>query len=120
MSSDGTRNTTSPGTRMGSRLVARIVSWGAARRSASAARAGEREQPRAVKQRLQLPELAVAAHERARVCRQRPERLDTHRSEAGELCFERGRQLGQLVAPLGCPVLVAVLRQQLAAVERER
>ncbi len=36
MSSDGTRNTTSPGTRSGSRLVARIVSCGAERSSASA------------------------------------------------------------------------------------
>ena len=36
MSSDGTRNTTSPGTRSGSRLVARIVSCGAERSSVSA------------------------------------------------------------------------------------
>ncbi len=35
MSSDGTRKTTSPGTRSGSRLVATIVTWGAARSSAS-------------------------------------------------------------------------------------
>ena len=36
MSSDGTRNTTSPGTRSGSRLVARIVSWARERSSVSA------------------------------------------------------------------------------------
>ena len=35
MSSDGTRKTTSPATRSGSRLVARIVSWGAKRSSRS-------------------------------------------------------------------------------------
>ena len=62
ISSDGTRNTTSPGTRSGSRLVATIVSCGAERSSVSASSAARGQQV-----------LAVVDHQQQRA---RGERLD--------------------------------------------
>ena len=201
MASEGTRKTTSPGTRSGSRLVARIVSCGAARSNASvercrrrqqvlavveheqqlarreevdhgrdqllrgqrpdvergcdrvrdeswirdgceldergarlvrrldragklereprlpdAAGARQRQNTRVPEQRIQLRELALSTDERARI-RGQAERC--RRAERRRLLGERGGQLRELFAtPLG-PVVVAVLRQQLAAVERE-
>ena len=205
MPSDGTRNTTSPGTRSGSRLVARIVSCGAAPRRvcasaaaaastcsqlsmtsssergarkpatasarvcpgsartssaaatasgtrwasrerasstsaapsgcerlggtgqlerqprlAHAAGAGEGQHARPAQQRLQVGELAAAPDERARVRRQRRSLVGGARAEGGELGAELRGQLRELLAPVLRPFVVAVLRQQLAAVEGER
>ena len=87
-------------------------------RLAGAAGPGERQQAGVAEQRAQLGELAPAADERARVGREpaRPVRGP----EGGELLGELRGQLGELVAPARRPVVVAVLRQQLAAVDRER
>ena len=88
-------------------------------RLARTARSRERQQPRVPEQRAELAELAAAADERARVSRQRA-RTVVARIEPLELGAELGREGGELVAPVDRPVVVAVLRQQLAAVDRER
>ena len=83
-----------------------------------AARAGEREEPRAGQEGSELVELALAADERRRVDRQAADALDC--AELAQLVGEGRRQLGQLVAPGLDPVLIAVLGEELAAVQRER
>ncbi len=85
---------------------------------AGAAGAGERQEPRAGKEGPQLVELALAADERRRVDRQAANALD--HAEFAQLLDEGCRQLGELVAPALDPVLVAVLGQELTAVQRQR
>ena len=81
-----------------------------------AAGARQRQNTRVPEQRIQLRELSLSADERARI-RGQAERC--RRAERSRLLRERGGQLRELFAtPLG-PVVVAVLREQLAAVERE-
>jgi hypothetical protein len=86
--------------------------------SPGAARAGERQEPRAGQEGSQLVELALAADERRRVDRQAADALD--RAELAQLVGEGRRQPGQLVAPGLDPVLIAVLGEELTAVQRER
>ena len=88
-------------------------------RLAGTARPGEGEQSRAAKERLQLGKLAAAADERAGVRGQRGRAVGAGGAEAGEGLRQLRRQLRELVAPCRRPVVVAVLRQQLAAVDGE-
>ena len=75
------------------------------------------EEARAPEQRLQLGELLASADERARVGREaeRP-----RGAEGGDRLLELGCEREELVATRLCPVVVAILRQELTAVERER
>ncbi len=86
---------------------------------AGSPRAGQREQARSPDQRQQLAQLVIAPDERARLRRQ-ARRLPTLRRAAPRLRLELGAQLLDLIASLTSPVLVAILRQQLASVERQR
>ena len=87
-------------------------------RLAGATGAREREQAGAPEQRPQLGELVLASHERARLEGQPPS--PRHDAEAVEDLFQLLVHRGQSPALELGPVVVAVLGQQLAAVERER
>ena len=87
-------------------------------RLAGAAGPRERQQARVPEQRAQLAELAPAADERARIGRQRSRPVTG--VERGELVGELRTKVRELVPAVDRPVVVAVLRKQLAAVHRER
>ena len=85
-------------------------------RLSGAAGPREREQPRASKQGSQLCQLPAAADERARVG---GEREGPGRAEGRAPLLELERDLRQLVSAIDGPVVVAVLGQELAAVESD-
>ena len=82
-----------------------------------ATRSRERQQPGAGEEGSQLGELVRPADERARV-RRKPRQPIVGR-QCGQLPGQGLVELCELVAARLCPVVVAVLRQELAAVERE-
>ena len=88
---------------------------------ADAAGSDERQQPCTAQERPQLAELTAAPDERARGRGQRRRSIlgFRFRPESGELLSQRGGQLRELFATLSRPVVVAILGQQLAAVERQ-
>ncbi len=81
-------------------------------------RARKRQQPRSCEQRTELPELAASPDERARVRRQAARARS--RAERGQLALEAVPEPAELFPPAGGEVVVAVLGQELAAVQRER
>ena len=87
-------------------------------RLARAARPRERQQARMPEQRAQLTQLASPADERARIGRQRSRPVTG--VERGELVGQLRAEVRELVPAVDRPVVVAVLRKQLAAVHRER
>ena len=87
------------------------ASCSASRVLPDAAGTRQRQDARVPEQRLELRQLALPADERARIRRQ-DERC--RRAERHRLLGERGGQLRELLSTLLGPVVVTVLRQQLA------
>ena len=85
---------------------------------ACAAGSRECEEPCPGQERFELVELALPADERGRVERQAAYALD--HAELPQLVGEGGRELGELVPAAFDPVLVAVLGEELTAVQRQR
>ena len=78
--------------------------------------AGQRQETRPCEHGRELHELVLAAHERRGLDRQRAQG-GPRAAELDQQLFELGMQHREALALQRCPVVVAVLGQQLAAVE---